>query len=240
MQKLKDYQILLLGIAIAFGFIFSAFIVSKTLSRTGIEVTGSANQIVNSDFASWRLEFTVSDPSTINAYNKINQQSKEIQDFLIEHKINENEIKIEQITSYPVYKTYSNGISTNQIDYYKFTRAFVVNSNDINKITSISQLSQSLFAKGIQINSYNPQYFYMKLDSLKVSLLEKATENAKVRATSMLKSTGNRVGSIKSSKMGVFQITPKNSTEVSDYGINDTSSVEKKITAVVQTVFRIK
>jgi len=40
--------------------------------------------------------------------------------------------------------------------------------------------------------------------------------------------------------MGVFQITPLYSTEVSDYGINDTSSLEKEITAVVTCTFEIK
>jgi hypothetical protein len=39
--------------------------------------------------------------------------------------------------------------------------------------------------------------------------------------------------------MGVFQITPRYSTEVSDYGINDVSSVDKDITAVVRVTFAI-
>jgi len=37
--------------------------------------------------------------------------------------------------------------------------------------------------------------------------------------------------------VGVFQITPRNSTDVSDYGINDTSSREKDVTAVVTITF---
>ena len=240
MQEIKDYQILLFGIALALGLIISTSIMSKTLSRTGIEVTGSANQVVDSNFASWRLEYSVNDASTVNAYIEITRQAKIIHNFLLSHKITEKEITVDQISSYPVYKTSPSGVSTNQVDYYRFSKAFIVNSNNVEKITSISQDSQSLFAQGIQIESNKPQYFYTKLDDLKVTLLEKATENAKDRAKSMLKSTGNNVGSIKSSKMGVFQITPVNSTEVSDYGINDTSSVQKKVTAVVQTVFRIK
>lgn len=40
--------------------------------------------------------------------------------------------------------------------------------------------------------------------------------------------------------MGVFQITPLYSTEVSDYGINDTTSIDKEITAVVNCEFIIK
>jgi hypothetical protein len=40
--------------------------------------------------------------------------------------------------------------------------------------------------------------------------------------------------------MGVMQITPVNSTEVSDYGINDTSSIEKAITAIVTASFEVQ
>ena len=40
--------------------------------------------------------------------------------------------------------------------------------------------------------------------------------------------------------MGVFQITPPDSNEVSDWGINDTSSIEKKVTAVSNVVFGIR
>jgi hypothetical protein len=39
--------------------------------------------------------------------------------------------------------------------------------------------------------------------------------------------------------MGVIQITPFNSTMVTDYGINDVSSIDKEITAVVSASFEI-
>ncbi|HOG24446.1 MAG TPA: SIMPL domain-containing protein, partial [Candidatus Omnitrophota bacterium] len=45
---------------------------------------------------------------------------------------------------------------------------------------------------------------------------------------------------MRSARMGVFQITPVNSTSVSDWGENDTSSVEKKVTAVVNASFSIE
>ena len=44
---------------------------------------------------------------------------------------------------------------------------------------------------------------------------------------------------MRSARMGVFQITPINSFEISDWGTNDTSSFEKKVTAVVNVTFSI-
>jgi uncharacterized protein len=56
----------------------------------------------------------------------------------------------------------------------------------------------------------------------------------------MAQSTGNSIGGVRSAQMGVFQITSKNSTEVSDYGISDTSSKNKLVTAVVNASFSLK
>jgi len=39
--------------------------------------------------------------------------------------------------------------------------------------------------------------------------------------------------------MGVLQIIPKNSADVSDYGMNDVSSIDKEIVAVVHASFEI-
>ena len=45
---------------------------------------------------------------------------------------------------------------------------------------------------------------------------------------------------MRNSSQGVFQVTPRDSTEVSDYGISDTSSREKDVNAVVSATFDVK
>ena len=85
-----------------------------------------------------------------------------------------------------------------------------------------------------------PEYFYTKLDELKLEMLAKATENAKQRAENMVKATGNKIGFMRNAKMGVFQITPVTSTDVSDWGINDTTSLDKKVMSVVTASFSIQ
>ena len=40
--------------------------------------------------------------------------------------------------------------------------------------------------------------------------------------------------------LGVYQITPRNSTEVSDYGIDDVTSRLKDVEAVVTVTFRVE
>lgn len=41
-------------------------------------------------------------------------------------------------------------------------------------------------------------------------------------------------------RMGVFQVTPALSTEVTDSGVNDTSSLDKDITSVVALTFEVR
>lgn len=78
------------------------------------------------------------------------------------------------------------------------------------------------------------------LDDIKVKMVGEATKNAKARAESMIAGTNGKIGTMNSAKMGVFQIVPINSTDVSDYGINDTSSLEKKVISTVNVTFNVK
>jgi hypothetical protein len=70
-------------------------------------------------------------------------------------------------------------------------------------------------------------------------MLAEATKDAKERAKQIAENTGSSVGSVRSARMGVLQITPSDSNEVSGLGINDTSSLEKDITAVVNIEFEV-
>jgi hypothetical protein len=71
-------------------------------------------------------------------------------------------------------------------------------------------------------------------------MLSLATKDAMKRAEQIATNTNSKVGALRSARMGVFQITPLYSNEVADYGINDTSSLDKEITAVISCDFQIK
>ena len=71
-------------------------------------------------------------------------------------------------------------------------------------------------------------------------MLAEVAKDARSRAESLASNSGGKIGSLRSAKMCVFQITQPNSTGVSDMGINDTSSLAKEITAVVNVKFSVK
>ena len=71
-------------------------------------------------------------------------------------------------------------------------------------------------------------------------MIKAATENAKLRANQLAQTTGSDIGAPVSARIGVFQIRPQYSQEVSDYGINDMSSIDKEIVSTVSVAFRIE
>ena len=238
-DKLEKYQLVLLALILALGLIFATKSAVNSLSREGISVTGSAYEIVKSD--SGRLSFTVNTQALTKAeaYRILRTQMPVVTKYLQEKGIENIDIK-----NYNGYYTYkynrATGNYTNEVDNYKLSQSVEISSNDVNKIKEISLDIQNLLDKGIDININQASYFYSKLGDLKVKLLEDATTDAKQRASAMLKATRNRVGKIQSVQMGVFQITEPDSTSVSDMGINDTSTIDKKVTAVANVVFKIK
>lgn len=237
-EKFMKLQLVWLAIILALGMVLAVKFGTGALSNDKVSVTGSAYQVVKSDSA--RLEFIINTRNSNKqlAYNQIKSQLPVVMSYLKNKGI--TDIDVKSLNGYNSYKYTSNGNMTNDIAYYNLSQAVVIKSDDVQKIKDISTDIQSLLDKGIDINVLEAQYFYSGLADLKVKLLEDATTDAKNRATAMLKATHNKPGKIQSVNMGVYQITPVDSTNVSDMGINDTSTIDKKVTAVANVVFRIK
>jgi hypothetical protein len=244
--ELKNIQIIILGVCIALATIVSTVILSKGLlqikkfSSEVINVTGSAEKKITSDYAVWRASFAQRNPELKNAYAALQEDLGVVKGYLLSQGIKTDELIISQINTQVLYKKNEKGNDTNTIEAYLLSQGIEVRSYDVAKVDNISRVSTDLINKDIAFISEAPQYFYTKLAELKIEMLSKATEDAKSRAISMAQSTGNKIGVIRSAKMGVFQITPATSTDVSWYGENDTSSLEKKVMAVVTASFSIE
>ena len=64
-------------------------------------------------------------------------------------------------------------------------------------------------------------------------------EDAQERAKVLVTASGAKLGHLRAVDVGVFQVTPPNSTDVSDYGTYDTSTLQKDGTAVVNVTFAL-
>lgn len=241
LEKIEKFQIILscsiLGLALILTGMIFAFHLPKTDSIT---VTGSASKIVKSDSGKLGFEIQTKAPNQKDAYNIIKNQKPVLIEYLTSKGIEKDAINQKALNGYYSYKLNPNGFATNEVLSYNASMGFEIKSDDVEKIKELSTDIQSLINKGVNINIYEPEYFYSDLASLKIELLKEASKDAKDRAKSMLSATNSRVGKVKQIRMGVFQITPVDSTNVSDMGINDTSTIDKKVTAVANVVFKIK
>lgn len=245
MKKLKEYQLIIVGLLIATGAILSTSILANAvveyqkLQNQTIRVTGSASQNVTSDFATLTIRFSARTVDLKTGYSKMDTDANKIKEFLTSNGLEEDKILISPIYNYEYYKRIG-AYTSNEIEGYNVSRNIKVSSNDVKKITEISKQINELVNKNINISSSEVQYFVSNIDDIKIKMVGEATKNAKDRAQSMVAGTNGKIGSMNSAKMGVFQIVPVNSTDVSDYGINDTSSIEKKIVSTVNVTFNVK
>lgn len=226
------------------GFIVAAIIATNGLiqiksSKTSIVVTGSAKQQITSDLIVWTGYFNTQSSVLTDAYTSLEASREKVKKYLVGQGINEKDLVFSSITTstYYVYNEY--GVTTNQVDYYDLSETVTISSSEIDKVTDISRNATELLNEGVQFQSNAPQYMYTKLADKKVTMLAEATKDARNRAEMIAKNAGSELGDLKYADMGVMQITPLYSSEISDYGINDTYSLEKEITAVVHCTFEV-
>jgi len=123
---------------------------------------------------------------------------------------------------------------------YRVAQRLEVSTRQIDVVERVAPRLGELIERGIDVSATPLQYLSTELTQAKLDALDAATIEAHRRAEILVRGLGGKLGSMRSSSLGVYQITPRDSTDVSDYGINDTSSREKDVTAVVSATFAVK
>lgn len=232
------------GVALALGLVMSSLIFGYFYSKSkkgdeAITVTGSAKRRITSDLVVWSSGVTVEAPALTEAYKQLSDSIPRIKQYLLSKGIPENQMTVSSITTTAQKARDSEGNETSQITGYSLQQQIEVRSNDVGKISQVAREATELINQGILIESKAPQYYYTQIGDLKIEMLGEAAKDAKERANRIAQSTGNSIGAVRSAKMGVLQVTAADSTDVSDYGVYDTSTIEKDMTAVVNVSFAV-
>jgi len=232
------------GVALAIGLVLSSIIFGWFYSNTkkgdeAIAVTGSARKRIKSDLVVWSAGVSSEAAQLAEAYRLTTESIPRVKQYLISKGIPDNQITISSISTTTLKKRDNEGNETSEITGYTLRQQVEVRSTDVDKVAQIAREATELINQGILLESNSPQYSYTKLSDLKIEMLGEAAKDAKVRAEKIADSTGNKIGTVRSARMGVMQITAADSTEVSDAGISDTSSIDKDVTAVVNISFAV-
>ena len=241
----KNKGLTMLGLMLALGLIISTLLISGTLKKIKtsdqyITVKGYAEKNIVSDLGSWNGEFSVSSVSLTTAYEKTKSDLNQVIKHLQSMGVPKEKIDVSAVSIIRQYRLNEKGYQTNEVVAYNLIQRINVTLSDVALIERISKESTSLIQGGIEFISFSPQYFFTKLNDLKLVMLGEAAKDARQRADQLAKNSGSAVGYLKAASQGVFQITAPNSTEVSNEGELNTNTVNKTIKAVVTIDYNIK
>jgi uncharacterized protein len=202
-------------------------------------VTGSAKRPIKADYMVWRVSISSQQPTTQAAYAQLKTWTDRVQAYLKAANVPDSAITINALETSSVPEVLASGKETGKTLAYKLNQRLEIRSNEVDRYSKLSRQITDLINEGIPLTSEPPEYLYNELSKLRIEMIAEATKDAKARAEAIARSTGNRVGGVRGADTGVFQITPRNSTAVSNGGSYDTTSIEKDITGVVSVKFGI-
>lgn len=246
----KDFRGIIIALIAVIGLtacvcIFTNGLVKyKTQNGSGITATGSASCDFESDLIVWRGNFSTYGAALGNAYEAIKRNADVTKKYLISNGVSEDEIVFSSVYISKEYNSVYNEFGDylyEELVGYTLYQNVCVTSSDIDKIEKISRDSSALIASGVEFTSEAPEYYYTKLDELKLQLIADATENAKARIDLVSEGTGSQPGELLTANLGVFQITARNSSS-EDYsygGTFNTSSREKTATITVKLNYAV-
>lgn len=209
-----------------------------------ISVTGLAEVDFSSDLIVWSGTFNRYGYDLKTAYVALKQDEAAIKAYLNQNGIADSNIVFGSVTTLKNYQRKfdreGNEISS-EFTGYTLTGNVRVGSRDIDKVERLSRSITGLLEKGIELSSNAPEYYYTRLNELKIDLLAKAGADAKTRAETIAQNSGGALGGIKKATMGVFQITGKNSNESFSYGgAFNTNSREKTASITLRVDYRVR
>jgi hypothetical protein len=232
-----------LSIVIAAYLLGNAFMNRNKPDGT-ISVTGLGKADFTSDLIVWEGSFSKESSNLQQAYSDVEKDKKIISAYLTAKGITADELVFNAVNSMKNTRSkYSNDGKYMGEEFlgYILTQSLQIESNDVEKVEKVSREITELLNKGIQFYSQAPRYYYTKLADLKIEMISKATEDARIRAEKIAENSGGNLNDLISAKMGIFQITGQNSNE--DYswgGTYNTSSKEKTASITMKLNYEVE
>jgi hypothetical protein len=205
-----------------------------------IVVTGSAKHRITSDRIVWKATVAGRAPELSAGYKELAADVPKLLDFIKSRGVDPKIIVTSSVRIQEIHPQDKEGHPIQEtISAYSVEQDVSVESDDVAKITAVSRDVTQLIEQGIHIQSEAPLYLYTKLADLKIQMLAEAANDARVRAEQIASKTGAKIGHLGSAKMGVMQVNAANESEVTASGVNDTTSLEKDVLAIVTATFQI-
>lgn len=242
-QRIPQLLIGLVALAIALavaGWSVGSGLHSLRRQRDTITVTGSAKQPISANLALWSLTVDTRNPDAAAGSRSLRTQAAKVRAFLAAQKVTADAISAPPQTIEALDEVTKDGRVTGRIATYHLSQSFTIRSTSIDTIDAAAGRIGQLVEQGVVVQAPPVQYLTTELAQARVEALKAATRDARRRAETLVAALGGTLGSVRAARVGVYQVTPRNATDVSDSGINDTTSRAKDVTAVVSVTFDVK
>lgn len=246
--SLLPSALLSLSLVACAGILARSFVRTR-LGSEAIHVIGSARKPIRSDLIIWRGRVSQNAPSLAQGYAQLKSGVAVAQEYLKSQGVQPDEMTLLATNVKTLYikaqgdnGDYGEGSSGTyrKVAGYQLDQEVEVRSARVDLVQRVSRQSTELISRGVAFESQAPLYFYTKMSELKVSMQAEAAHDARARAEQIALSSNCQLGDLRSARMSAPNITPQYSTEESDGGSDDTSSLDKKITAVVVADYAIR
>jgi len=235
----------LAGLALSAGLVFAALVFANAWTRIAesqvINVTGSARKNVRSDLVVWRASFSADAPTLLEAQQKLRADSAKVTAFLAARGIDSfaaSAVQIRELTAKQRHEE-DDSVSTVRTGY-RLSQSLEVHSPEVERVPRLASDSGELLQQGVAFVSEGFEFIYTKAGDAKVEMMAEATKDARSRAEQIASQGGRTIKELRNAKMGVVQINPLYSSATSWEGNNDTTALDKTITATIAATFAMR
>ena len=236
------------SVLFAIAIVISAYllgnaIINRNQPQGAIYVTGLGEKNFTSDLIVWEGNFTRESKDLQAAYASLEKDRSVVLSYLKSNGIAENQLVFNAVSTTTQYEqnyTASGNFAGQSFTGYQLGQTFFIESQEVEKVEKISREITQLLNQGINVYSFPPRYYYTKLETLKLEMVAKATEDGRIRAERIAENSNSNLGDLITANMGVFQITGQNSGE--DYswgGAFNTSSKNKTASITMKLSFKV-
>jgi hypothetical protein len=233
---------MLAGLFLACGLVLSSMLATTTWLKVKnsqfITAKGSTRKNVKSDLMVWKGSFTTEAPTLLEAQQKLKANAVKVGQFLTGNSVTNYVFKPIGIDQLKASIKDADGWRQERTTGYRLTQSVRVESSDVDRLAQLD--TTPLVEQGVLFTTEPPQFLYTKVAEEKIEMLADATRDARARAEQIAAQGSRSIANLHDAEMGVFQITPLHETDTSSGGENDTSSLDKTITAVVSATFLLK
>lgn len=239
---MKDYipHFIIAATVLLAAFLFSNAYKKRSFTNDTIAVTGMGEKDFESDLVVWNGSYSRKNLDLKTAYSELNADRVTVNNYLLKKGVDAKEIVFDAVN---ISKDFNNSFDKNgntsqTFNGYILSQSVRIESQELDKIETVSREVTELINTGVELNSGSPEYVYSKLATLKLDLIAEASKNAQQRAAKIADNAGGSLGKLRNANMGVFQIVGRNSSEdYSSGGTFNTSSKKKTATITMKLVY---